>query len=85
MLEGVVLQQTRGGDDLHPSQGNVQQRQEEDVLVRPGQQPDGHPKRRKRGASKDTNRVYTHDALLTVENSIKDEEPRKVGTFEMLA
>ena len=88
MLEGVVLQQTRA-DDLYPWQGIGRQhhhhhhhhhhREEEDALVHQKQNPDGHPKRKKRGASKDTaKRIYT-DAPLKGENNIKDEEPRKVG------
>lgn len=77
MLEGVVLQQMRGGD-LHPSHGNAQQHHQEDALVHGRQHPDGPPKRRKRGVSNGANRIYT-DAPLKVKSNITDDEPRKVG------
>lgn len=83
MLEGVVLQQTRG-NDFHPSQGNAQQQDHDGVLVHPKNQPDGRPKRRKRGSSKDTKKVYT-DTFLKAECDVINEEPRKVcETFEKL-
>eukprot|EP00752_Nemacystus_decipiens_P005307 g4814.t1 len=75
MLEGVVLQQMRG-DDLQSSQGSARQHQEDALVHRRQQQPDGHPKRRKPGASKDAKRIYT-DEPLKLEKGITDEEPRK--------
>lgn len=77
MLEGVVLQQTRG-DDVQPSHGNAQQHQE-DALVHRRQQPDGNQKRRIRGAAKDTSKIYTEAPLKVKKSGITDEEPRKVG------
>lgn len=83
MLEGVVLQQTRG-DALNPGQANAQQHHhQENSLVHLRQQPDGHPKRKKRGASKDITKIIYTNEPLKVESGTTHEKPRKVsGRFD---
>ncbi|CAM9832407.1 unnamed protein product [Pylaiella littoralis] len=73
-IEGVVLQKTRRSNGSRPCEesGTAQQ---PDALVHQHAAAAGHPKHRKRIASKDS-RVYT-DTLLHKDSSIEDEEPRK--------
>lgn len=75
-VEGVVLQQTRSSE-AHPryKSGTAQHPR---ALVHQHAAA-GHPKRRKRVASKGNKRVYTDATLLHKDSSIEDDEPRKVG------